>query len=915
MNKDKLIYKTRFQISDFRFQIKKISVFICVHLWLISLCLFAPLREISAQVRPVYDYGAVGLSQLLKRLNTTASVMHIGAHPDDEDSALLAYLARGENARTAYLSLTRGDGGQNIIGSELFESLGVIRTEELLQARRLDGAEQYFTRAFDYGFSKTLEEARAKWDEKIILCDAVSAIRRFRPLVVISRFTGTPADGHGQHQFAGYIAPLAVKAAADAGQCKDAGAPWQVLKFYVSQGFRSQAVPTLRLNTGRYDYLLGRSFFEIAMEGRSQHKTQEQGVLELKGERFSGLNLIESKVPKVEKETSVFDGIDTSLENIPRLFGKDYNAVGEDTKARLKTIRESAERAAKEYNPNEPQKIVSALARGSKAADELFSGYLSAVKVERGKEFDERRTIEDHIFFIANEKLNQFTEAIKLAAGIQIEALADRETVAPNETFTASVKVFYPENPNIKVEQINLRPLHFQRGVKIASAEEPKNDSSAFVAFSREKAVQAAYFNVSVPYGTELTQPYFLKAPRANYLYAVQDLSSRNQPFQYPLAYGAVNLEINGEPVFLSQTLEYRYADDVRGEVRRDLNVVPKVSLSLDQKLLIIPLGGNKKRQITMSVTNNSSGEIKGQAKLNLPERWKASPAAADFDLKTKGAKTSIVFDVTIPVTFTLASYKIGAEAMLASGEKFTQEMHTLAYPHIRTHRFYTPAETAVNVFDLKSAPVKVGYIMGSGDAVPEAIQQMGFSVQMLNENDLASGNLARFDVIVVGIRAFQVRQDLISNNQRVLEYVRNGGNLIVQYQRPEYENLLPFPAKIGARVADENARVSILEPQNPVFNFPNKIADEDFENWVQERNLYSFTTFDANYKPLLEAHDANEAENKGGLVVAEIGKGKYIYTSYAFFRQLPAGVPGAYRIFANLLSLPKSGNPQKAKK
>ncbi|HEX8249464.1 MAG TPA: PIG-L family deacetylase [Pyrinomonadaceae bacterium] len=873
-------------------------------------CLYLP-QPAAAQVRPVYDYGATGLGQLLKRLNTTASVMHIGAHPDDEDSGLLAYLARGENARTAYLSLTRGDGGQNIIGSELFEPLGVIRTEELLQARRLDGAQQYFTRAFDYGFSKTLAEAREKWDEKIILCDAVRAIRMFRPLVVVSRFSGTPADGHGQHQFAGYIAPLAVKAAADSNQCKDAGAAWQVLKFYVSQGFRSQAQPTLRLNTGKYDYLLGRSYFEIAMEGRSQHKTQEQGILELKGERFSGLNLIETKAPKIENEKSVFDGIDTSLESIPGLFGKNENAVGEYTKSRLRAMQQAAERAAKEYNPDDFQKIIPALVQGSKAANELALSYaFFSGDDERKKSFDERNANEADISFIVNEKLNQFTEALKLAAGIQIEALADRETVAPTESFTASVKVFYPENPDIKVEKIYLYTPSKRRSWKITTAEEPKNDSP-LAAFSREKAVQAAYFNVGVPPDAKLTQPYFLQAPRENYLYAGQDLPIQNLPFQQPFVYSAINLKINGEPVFLNQALEYRYADDIRGEVRRNLNVVPKVSLGLDQKLLIVPLGASRTRQITMSVTNNSSGAIKGQARLNLPEGWKAQPAAADFDLKTKGAKTSIVFNVTIPPLSGVANYKIGAEAQ-ADGEKFTQEMHTLAYPHITTHRYYTAAETGINVFDLKSAPVKVGYITGSGDAVPEAIRQMGLSVELLGENDLNGGDLSRFDVIVVGIRAFQVRQDLISNNQRILEYVRSGGNLIVQYQRTEYENLLPFPAKIGARVADENARVSILEPQHPVFNFPNKITDKDFENWVQERNLYSFTTFDANYKPLLEAHDANEAENKGGLVVAEIGKGKYVYTSYAFFRQLPAGVPGAYRIFANLLSLPKSGNQRR---
>src|SRR5687767_6919914 len=278
---------------------------------ILLLCVSASLRlNTGAQIKPVYDQGALGLGRLLKRLNTSATVMMIGAHPDDEDTALLAYLARGENARTAYLSLTRGDGGQNIIGPELGEALGVIRTEELLQARKLDGAEQYFTRAYDYGFSKTLDEAKAKWNEKIILCDVVQAIRTFRPLVVISQFSGTPADGHGQHQFSGYIAPLAVKAAADPEQCKEDGSEWQVKKFYVRH--RGAGEPTIRINTGKYDPMLGRSYFEIAMEARRQHRSQEQGVLELKGEQFSSLSLIESKVPRIEKEASIFAGIDTS---------------------------------------------------------------------------------------------------------------------------------------------------------------------------------------------------------------------------------------------------------------------------------------------------------------------------------------------------------------------------------------------------------------------------------------------------------------------------------------------------------------------------------------------------------------------------------------------------------------------------
>ncbi len=915
-NTNSLRLRLSFFIFRFPFSVK-LSVSICVYLWFISLCFFLPARKTNAQVRPVYDYGAIGLGQLLKRLNTTKSVMMIGAHPDDEDSALLAYLARGENARTAYLSLTRGDGGQNIIGSELFESLGVIRTEELLQARRLDGAEQYFTRAFDYGFSKTLAEAKQKWDEKVILCDTVRAIRMFRPLVIISRFSGTPADGHGQHQYAGYISPLAVRAAADANQCKESGAAWQVLKFYVGQGFRSEAQPTLRINTGEYDYLLGRSYSEIAAEGRSQHKTQEQGGLELKGERFSGLNLIESKVPKVAKETSVFDGIDTSLNNIADLFSKDKKIISDFTKTQLNIIQQSLERATKEYNPNAPQQILRSLIEAQKAAGKLviisFPGGWRNFKSRQ--EYKQTVANESEISFIAYEKHRQIIDAVRLAAGIQVETLANQETVTQNENFLMSVKVFYPKNPNVKFKEIKLNaPDDWQ----ISHVEERKNNLM-FSQFSRENAKNSNFFNIKVSPNENFTQPYFLEKPRDGYLYNWSNSVDASFPFEYPIVNSYSIFEIYGESVSFSRTIEYRFADDIRGEIRRDLNVVPKISLSLDQKLLVVPQSKRAQtRKIVLSITNNSSSATNGEARLNLPQELKVSPRAANFNLKDKGEKTSLAFDITIPAEFKTGDFELGAQAT-AGGETFTKTLNEIAYPHIQTHRFYTDAKAKVAVLDLKAAPVRVGYIMGSGDDVPEAIRQMGLTVDLLNENDLTGGDLSRFDTIVVGIRAYQVRRDLISNNQRILDYVKNGGTLIVQYQRPDYvqQNLQPFPASMTdthrttagttARVVDENAKVTILDARNPVFNFPNKITDADFSGWVQERNLYNFTTFDQKYTPLLESHDAGELENKGGLVIAEIGKGKYVYCSYAFFRQLPAGVSGAYRLFANLLSLPNS--------
>ncbi len=839
--------------------------------------------ESFAQVRPVNDYGAIGLAQLLKRLNTTASVMMIGAHPDDEDSALLAYLARGENARTAYLSLTRGDGGQNIIGPELFESLGVIRTEELLQARRLDGAEQYFARAFDYGFSKTLDEAKSKWDEKVILCDTVRAIRQFRPLVVISRFSGTPADGHGQHQYSGYIAPLAVRAAADPQQCTQSGEPWKLLKFYTGQGFSTGSTATLRLNTGAYDTILGRSYFEIAMEGRSQHKSQGEGRLELKGELFSGLNLKENAISGNAPEVSPFSGIDISIGGIPAITNNSEGPVKKkaaELQAKIETVKAN-------YQP---------LGISATLSD-LVAAYKLAVECE----WSTRQPRTKAMFRVVEANL---TAAIANAAGIQIDALADRETVVPGEAIFSTVNVFFPKSAAIKIKEISLtKPV----GWDLTIAEAPKETTQGFN--RRETANQSAYFNVKVPADVGPTQPYWLESARDGDLFRWPANDDQNQPFSATDVSAIVKLAIDGTDVSFERPVQYRYADSTRGEIRRDLNVVPALSVSVDQKLLVVPENNKPQtRTLTVGITNNSSKSITGIAGLNIttPDEWKVTAANRTFDLKKKGEQTSVAFEITIPAKTKPGSYNIYANAMVGEGLA-TQTMNTIAYPHIQTHRFYTRAETKVEVLDLKVAPVKVGYIMGSGDEVADAVKKMGVDVTMLEEKDLASGDLSKFDTIIVGIRATETRPDYVSNNQRLLEYVKNGGYLIVQYQRAGLQQILPFPVNGNIRVVDENAKVTILQPANPVFNFPNKITDADFSGWVQERNAYNFGTFDEKYVPLLETHDVGEAENKGGLVVAEIGKGKFIYCSYSYFRQLPSGVPGAYRLFANLISLPKA--------
>lgn len=878
----------------------------------------------KAQVRPIYDMGASGLGQKLKRLQTTASAMHTAAHPDDEDSGLLAKLARGDNARVSYLSLTRGEGGQNVIGPELFESLGIIRSEELLQARRLDGGQQFFTRFMEYGFSKQRSEAARIWNDKEVLGDMVRAIRLFRPLVIISRFTGTPADGHGQHQLAGYLTPLAYKAAGDPTQYpehfKEGLRPWQAKKLYVSQSFQanSENVPSVTISTGDYDPLIGRTYYEIASEGRSQHKSQEMGSIEPRGTQNSGLRLLESTVTNtnVPKEKGVFDGIDTSISGISKTVGLNDDFLDGE----LKSIQNSAAKALANYDALNPGKTVQPLAEGlreiKKARREI------AEKVVRVQ----NPALADADFILA-QKEKEFSEALQAAAGVIVDALSDSETVVAGDGVGVSVKVFAPQSPDLKVTgaSLNTAPAW-----QVQNTAEPKPPAGANPFRARpEAALNAYYFNLYAPQSATPTQPYWLENQRQNFTFDWNASDAeKNMPFQSPIAVAEVKMIIGGEEVTVKKAVEYRYADAIRGELRRDLNVVPLVTAAFDSDLLIAPVSARaQKQKVVLSLTNNAPRSTVGTVKLNLPAGWTSAPASKEFDLKGKGEKTAVSFDVTIPANAKVDSYKIQADAQV-NGKDYGQRMYEVAYPHIQTHRRYTSAEVAAKVLNLKVSPVKVGYIMGTGDRVPEAIKLLGLPVTMLEESDLATGDLSKFDTIVVGIRASQVRPDYVANNGRLLDYARNGGTLIVQYQQQEMirENMLPFPAKMesvangnqrisNVRVVDENAPVKILVPSNPLFNFPNKIVDSDWDNWVQERNLYTLTGLDPQYTALLSCADEGEEPVTGGLVYAKLGKGNFIYNAYSFFRQLPTGNPGAYRLFANMLSLPKAAAGKPASK
>lgn len=857
--------------------------------------------------------GATKLGLLLRRLQTTASALHTGAHPDDEDSALIATLARGQGARVAYLSLTRGEGGQNRIGSELYETLGVIRTEELLQARAIDGGDQFFTRAYDFGFTKTIDEAAEKWGERRVLADMVRTIRTYRPLVIVSRFSGTTADGHGQHQLSGHLTSLAFRLAANPAefpeQIKEGLTAWQTRKLYASVFRRASDAnnstnnatnnnPMLRINTGRYDPLLGRSYYELAAMGRSQHKSQEMGTLELRGEQTTELRLLESTVNAKPDEQSVFDGLDVSVKGIARLADLRDSSV----KNALAEIDRNARLALEKFSALEPQTIAPALVAGlthTRAAREMLRRSSDAPDAKREADF------------LLQQKEREFSEALQLALGLRIDVLADREKIVPGESFNLTMRAFVSDASLASVKNLNLRLPENWKAERIAELPASANENT----FARHETAQAsARFRVTAPANAQLTEPYWLSEPREEDFFRWSDRAAQGAPFTPPIITGeAVIAAAGGVQFKVEQKGEYRYADAVSGEVRREVAVVPALSIESTPALVVVPNSKQSSTErIIVRLKNNSQSALAGRVQLELPANWKTQRSQATFDLKARDGSAAFIFDVNIPAQQANDLYKIRATAATIDGRKFDKAEHTIKYSHINAHRIYSRAETTVRVFDFKVAPVRVGYIMGSGDEVPEAIRRMKIDVTLLNEDDLSISDLqSRFDCIVVGVRASQVRPDFVANNNRLLDFARAGGTLVVLYQRTDYteRNLALFPAQIGqaTRTTDENAPVTILQPAHPVFHFPNVITNEDWRGWVQERSLYNFTTFDSRYVTLLESHDKGEPQQTGGTVYARIGAGHYIYTSYSWFRQLPAGVPGAFRLFANMISLSKA--------
>lgn len=842
------------------------------------IALFVLIASMAATTTPPpEDRGAMGLSQALNRMDVVASVLHTGAHPDDENSALLSWLSRGKGARAAYLSITRGDGGQNLLGTELFESLGVIRTEELLGARRLDGAQQFFTPNYEFGFSKTAEEGMEKWGHDKVLGDFVRVIRQFRPEIIVSRFTGTAADGHGHHQVAGIITQEAFKAAADPKLFPEYGKPWQAKKLYLNGGTRpaqGAATPAaapagITINTGEFDLALGRSYAEIAAEGRSLHRSQSQGSAQTRGPSNTSLQLVQKSID-VADNAGLFDGVVYKIQDLGRLDAT-ITADVTDLEQRIVAIRQKV-------NLIHPAEIVPDLTSAMKQLQRIRT-----------------KSTNEQVQFLLKQKEADFQEATRLAAGLVLDVVAADDTVVPGQSF------------NLTVSVINGGPYTFSTPRITPDLPEgwtatPRAATGSIQPGQRMDQV----FSVTVPANAEYTQPYWLRVPRQSDRFVWPAGSAANMPFDPPLLNTHAQLDYNGATISIEHPAEFRRTDGMLGEQRSLVKVVPALSVRITPDIAVIPVSGNRKKEFTVTIENQNTTAIESEVRLAIPNGWTVDPASKTLKFTRQGERATVQFTVTAPAT--AGNFKVQATAK-ANNQEFKTGYTPITYPHIETRYIYSAAESKAEVFDVKTLVTSVGYVEGAGDLIPEALQQLGVKVTKLTAQDLATGDLSRFQTIVLGVRAYGVRDDLVSYNKRLLDFVANGGTVIAQYNRAaetQRNQFGPYPFTINdnGRVTKEEAPVKILEPSLSAFNVPNKIGATDFEGWVQERGNYFLSNWDPQYKPILESADPNEMPQQGGMVYAKFGKGTYIYTGYGFFRQLPAGVPGAFRLFANLISI-----------
>lgn len=846
------------------------------------------------------DQGAAGAWQRLLKLQTTASLLHTTAHPDDEHSGLLTLASRGRGVRTALVTLNRGEAGDNAIGAELFDALGLIRTDELARAGQYYGLdEQYFTGVADYGFSKRMTEAFSEWDREALLRDLVRVIRRSRPLVVVSRWQGSARDGHGQHQAAGAITPPAVEAAGDPARFPELALeglrPWRVPKLYLG-GARENETWHVRADAGAYDPVLGDSYQNVGRFGLSLQRSQTSGRYN-PAAGAAPLYYTRAGAPAGSpRERDLFDGLDTSLPGAFRLSGVTPPIGAVD---RLMAIEREARGARDAFSWTDPSAAVPALARG-----------LAATRRAR------EAIADPEVRFLLDVKERQFADAVAAALGLQVAATAQPAGLSdPTGPFAA----FAPP-PTLDAvtpgQTVDVRLVVASRGrtpVSVTAAE-LRGPSNLRVAIDRAAGTLAAdtplavRASLTVPADAAPTRPYFARASIGETRYAVVDPAGVSRPFAPAAFTASVSLTVDGVPMSVDVPLMRREAQLPYGYAMRELEVLPPVALEMTPGVLVVPTDGRPHTlDVQVDAMTYAGGGASGDIRLEAPAGWTVAPPSHAFALGAAGARTRVSFAVRTPA---LPAGRHALTAVAVSGGRtYTTGYQIIRHRDLPLRYLVRDARALVSAMDVKTSPgVRVGYVMGVGDELPAAIAQLGARVTLLDRETLASGDLSRFDTIVTGTRAYAVRDDLRAHNRRLLDWVRAGGNMVVLYNTPEFDpdTFAPFGGELpnnAEEVSEQTAAVELLAPAHRLFTAPNRIAAADFDGWIEQRGSKFFTSWDPQYTPLASSHDEGQAPQRGGWLTATVGKGRWTYMAYALHRQVPYGVPGAYRILANLIS------------
>ncbi len=794
---------------------------------------------LCTQAQRMQQLNAAEIRQGLEALQVTGSVLYIAAHPDDENTRLLTYLAREKKLRTGYLSLTRGDGGQNLIGNEQAELLGLIRTQELLAARRIDGAEQFFTRANDFGFSKNPEESFRIWEKGKILGDVVWVIRNFRPDVIITRFPEDSRAGHGHHSGSAILAREAFTAAGDPKQFPEQLAfvkPWQAKRIVWNTfnfgGNNTTSEDQLKIDVGLYNPLFGKSYGELAAESRSSHRSQGFGSAMQRGSGYEYF----TPVAGAEAKGDLFSDIDLTLGRLSK---------GAAVQKLLAEI-------TRNYDVADPSKSIPKLL--------------------------ELKVMVNDLPF----KHQALDDLILSCAGIWLESAALNQTYALGEEV------------DVRVQAIVRPGSGFSLPVEVTEV-------LSGASFNLKPNVLASQDRSIAPKDIAITQPYWLEQKHGIGTFNVDDLHKIGMAENKPAVAALFKIRVGDHVIEKSLPVVYKYTDQVKGEIYQPLVIAPPVTATLSEKAFIF--NGNAEKKVVATLRGFKEN-VSGMIRPVVPTGWKVSPEQLQFTLGRKGEERNVEFTVT--PAGSVASGTLSLKVVV-DGKTYDKGLHEINYDHIPAQTLFPLAAANVNRVSLVVGGKRIGYIAGAGDLIPESLRQIGYQVELLNANQVITQDLSKFDAIVTGVRLYNVSDQARVMQPKLMNYVENGGTLLVQYNvnAPlRIDNMGPYPFRLSRdRVTEEDAAVTFLAPQHPVLNVPNKITKDDFNGWVQERGLYFVTDTDQRYTPLFSMHDAGEPARNGSLIVADYGKGRYIYTGISFFRQLPAGVPGAYRLFVNLIS------------